>query len=421
MMVSAKDFRIEDETFSNRASVGEAFEISGTLVNLDQNPKQLTPWAVVTNPDRSFLINNIANLFPDSAPTCWQSKSDGNLNWYFYLSSDPSETFTLEPNGVTDYQITLTPKKGGLYHIHSGMLFEDYFRLGPGQTVYVKGSDAVTDGEIFGFYLPFAASIAVIIFGVIIGTVLIRKKINPIKFYKIWKINTKIPILLIVTITISLLIAANYSEENLEEKYQYKFWSGDPEPKDSRLYKGALFSYSHDYGETFSEPIDMSITKLYAHEPKMIVMDTDVILVWRDEIASESGSHVLPGLTFAKSTDFGKNFEKKRIFWGGRPDIKHYDEVLYLTWAGKNFREIWYAYSGDRGETFSEPVLLFEIDWDLYPTEERPMPKIDVNKDSTIISWKMRNFDDKREWIAWEAIDEGKGGTFEISSSILPQ
>ena len=200
-----------------------------------------------------------------------------------------------------------------------------------------------------------------------------------------------------------------------ESIYQYKFWQENLEFENDNWLNRVLFSYSHDFGRTFSEPIDMSMTKQHAHEPKMIVMDDDVILVWRDEVEHDN----IENISFAKSTDFGETFEKKRIFHGARPDIKHHDDTLYLTWAGPDLRQIWYSDSNDRGETFSDPILLFEIDWELSPYEERPTPELKVYSDSVIVSWKMRNHEDGgNTWILWKAIDQGKNKKFEISSII---
>ncbi len=200
-----------------------------------------------------------------------------------------------------------------------------------------------------------------------------------------------------------------------ESKYQYKFWQEDLEFENNKWFNRVLFSYSHDFGRTFSEPVDMSMTREHTHEPKMIVMGDDVILVWRDEVPMDN----VENISFAKSTDFGKTFEKKRIFYGARPDIKHYDDILYLAWAGPGLRQIWYSDSSDKGETFSDPILLFEIDWELSPYEDRPTPELKVYSDSVTVSWKMQNYEDGGStWIVWNAIDQGKDRNFEITSFI---
>ena len=89
--------------------------------------------------------------------------------WYFKITSDPSKTFTLEPSETVQYFITLIPQKAGTYHIHSAMLKDDFYRIGPGQTVVIEGRDGITDGEFFGFYLPFFSSMVLIGFGIVVG------------------------------------------------------------------------------------------------------------------------------------------------------------------------------------------------------------------------------------------------------------
>jgi len=176
---SPRDFRIEDEVFSRQTiSVGEPLEIQGFVVSLDPNQLQLKPWAVITFSDHSSITNAIAKIFSEYPKICSGGKYDGNLNWYFNISTNPSKTFHLEPDGVVQYSVTLIPQKAGTYHVHSAMLMDDNYRPGPGQTIIVEGRDGVTEGELFGFYLPFVASIALIAFVTIIGIVLIRRKIN---------------------------------------------------------------------------------------------------------------------------------------------------------------------------------------------------------------------------------------------------
>jgi len=176
---SPRDFRIEDETFSRQSmQVGEPVEIQGLIVSLSQDQLQLEPWAVITFSDHSSITNAIAKIFSEYPKICSGGKYDGNLNWYFTISYDPSEEFTLEPGDEVPYSITLIPQKSGTYHIQSAMLFDDIYRGGPGQTVTVEGRDGVTEGELFGFYLPFVASIALITFATIIGIIGIRRKLQ---------------------------------------------------------------------------------------------------------------------------------------------------------------------------------------------------------------------------------------------------
>lgn len=208
---------------------------------------------------------------------------------------------------------------------------------------------------------------------------------------------------IIVISIISILISENYANVGSSQKYQYKFWQKDMVFENNQHYLRVLFSRSDDYGKTFSEPIDMSMTDLNAHEPKMIIMHDDVILVWRDEIKNGSV------LSLAKSTDFGKTFEKKELFSGARPDIKYYDKTLYLTYVDQDLLKILYSKSNDGGQTFSAPKMIFKIDWELSPYDERPLPVLDVDADKVTITWKLQNK-------AWSATDYNKDDSFDVVS-----
>lgn len=225
----------------------------------------------------------------------------------------------------------------------------------------------------------------------------------------------KKPFIIIPMIAIGIATAwltVSFVDTGMDQKYQYKFWQKNMEFENNVYFYRVLFSRSDDYGRTFSEPVDMSMTEMNAHEPKMIIMNNDVILVWRDEVKDA------PTLAFAKSTDFGKTFEKKRLFFGARPDIKYYDKTLYLTYANLDdwHPQIMYSASNDGGETFSEPKVISVVDWQLSPYDDRPVPKIDVDADKIIITWKM--VDKNNQYRSWNATDYGKDGTFEITSSI---
>jgi hypothetical protein len=219
-------------------------------------------------------------------------------------------------------------------------------------------------------------------------------------------------IIIVIASISALLLIVNSVDIGIGQKYQYKFWPQQVRLEGDVLVERVFFSHSNDYGKTFSDPRDMSMTHFYAHEPKMIVMHDDVILVWRDEVESDD----IPTLSFAKSTDFGETFEKKRLFFGARPDVVYYDETLYLTFVGLELQKIWYSESNDRGETFSEPKLIFEVDWELSPYEDRPIPTLEVDADKVRITWRMQNEDD--QFTVWNAIDAGKDGSFEVTNFI---
>lgn len=195
--------------------------------------------------------------------------------------------------------------------------------------------------------------------------------------------KTKLIILIIVIIAAAALIFATSTEMQIGEKYQYRFWQQDLEFENNKWYSRVLFSYSHDYGNSFSEPKDVSMTEQHAHEPKMILMDDDVLLVWRDEVPNNSL------LSFAKSSDHGETFEKKRLFQGARPDIIHYSGVLYLAWADLENRRVLYSTSDDGGEIFSEHTIIFAPTGQFSPYANKPTPKLAIDQNNVKISWSM--------------------------------
>lgn len=226
-------------------------------------------------------------------------------------------------------------------------------------------------------------------------------------------------IISIVIIGIAVIAALwNYVENEQNQKHQYRFWQEQQRSGNVMGHQRVLFSYSDDYGKTFSDPQDMSMTTANAYEAKMIIMHDDVILVWRDEAPDN-----LPTLSFAKSTDFGRTFEKKRLFNGASPDIKYYDETLYLTYWEQYWDHtddtigyvVWYSKSDNRGQTFSEPKVIFQTNWALTPFDQPPIPTIDVDADKTTITWRMLK--DDKYWI-WKATDYGKDDSFEITKDV---
>ena len=174
----AIDFRIEDETFSKyTVKTGEVLDVKGSLVSLSPTQHQLKLWSVITNSDQVSFLYDFFRIYLEPTGIC-SGKSNGNINWYFQLSPIPSEEFVLKPNDVIEYSVSLIPQKAGTYKIHSAIFDGDVYRTGPGQTIIVEGSNELTDGEIFGFYLPFFSSLVLIIFGSVVGTILLKRKLR---------------------------------------------------------------------------------------------------------------------------------------------------------------------------------------------------------------------------------------------------
>ena len=200
----------------------------------------------------------------------------------------------------------------------------------------------------------------------------------------------KTRLLIIVGIILAVAFTA-FSVSNLAgdfssmsgQKYQYKFGETTIKNEKNQQFDRVFFSYSHDYGKTFSEPQDISMSEnTWTGETKMILMDDYVILVWREEIIP---AHTL---AFATSDDHGKNLEKKYLWIGSRPDIVHYNDVLYLTWVDLETRQVLYTTSDNRGETFGEHHVIFAPTNKFSPYALKPEPKFVIEDDAVKITWK---------------------------------
>jgi len=165
-------------------------------------------------------------------------------------------------------------------------------------------------------------------------------------------------------------------------KYQYTFGEITIKNEKDQQFDRVFFSYSHNFGKTFSELQDISMSEnTWTGETKMILMDDYVILVWREEIVP---THTL---AFAISDDYGKNLEKKYLWSGSRPDIIHYNDVLYLTWVDLETRQVLYTTSDNRGETFGEHHVIFAPTNEFSPYALKPEPKFVLDESVVKIVW----------------------------------
>ncbi|MFQ5440147.1 MAG: hypothetical protein ACE5DL_01650 [Nitrosopumilaceae archaeon] len=200
--------------------------------------------------------------------------------------------------------------------------------------------------------------------------------------------KTRIAIPLIATIVAVILIIGISSEIQFDQKYQYRFGETTIVNEKDQQFDRVFFSYSHDFGTTFSESQDVSMSEnTWTGEPKMILMNEDVILVWREEIFP------LHTLSFAISDNFGKTLEKKYLWFGSRPDIIHYDNVLYLTWVDLETRQVLYTTTDNKGETFAEHKAIFAPKGEFSPYASKPTPKFVIDDGTVKISWESQNED----------------------------
>jgi hypothetical protein len=95
---------------------------------------------------------------------------------------------------------------------------------------------------------------------------------------------TGVAIVIVVGIFTVFFIEDSF-DIDMQPKYQYKFGETTIKNEKDQQFDRVFFSYSHDYGKTFSEPQDISMSQdTWTGETKMILMDNDVNLVWREEI-----------------------------------------------------------------------------------------------------------------------------------------
>ena len=188
-------------------------------------------------------------------------------------------------------------------------------------------------------------------------------------------------IVILAGISIAFLIVDSFDIDS-GQKYHYKFGETTVKNEKDEQFDRVFFSYSHDYGVTFSESQDISMSEnTWTGESKMILMGKEVILVWREEVIP---THTL---SFAKSVDYGKTLEKKYLWTGSRPDIVHYDDVLYLTWVDLETRQVIYTTSDDRGKIFGEHKVIFAPTNEFSPYALKPEPKFVIEEDTVKIIW----------------------------------
>ncbi len=166
-----------------------------------------------------------------------------------------------------------------------------------------------------------------------------------------------------------------------DEKYQYKFETKSIKlPDDGQLTK-PLFQYSHDGGNTFSAPIDMTVGEnMESTGGSMIQYDGIVLISWHQEYDG------VTKIVFAKSDDRGLTFEKTPLYAGAHPKMFHYDDVLYLSWIED--RKISYVFSDDIGKSFSVPISIFDPRYDFSPFAMHPDPEFVVGDGFVKIVWE---------------------------------
>ena len=173
---------IENETLSKTTvSVGEPFFINGTLVSLVERDIQgkMNVRFDYANMD-SWLVNLLKSNFVCLAQEMCTKPIlvEHNQNhWYMDIKSE-SDAYVLEGDNMFSYSIEMTPLKSGVYHIHTdpNADISSFRYIGPGQTIFVEGSQDITEGELFEFYIPYTVGLVLIVAGLGYGVVFVYRR-----------------------------------------------------------------------------------------------------------------------------------------------------------------------------------------------------------------------------------------------------
>jgi hypothetical protein len=175
-------YRVEDEMYSKTTvSVGESFFLNGTIVSLVERDiagnmdirfdhTNNDPWIV------NLLKSNFSCLAKD---TCAKSilVEPYQNHWYMDIQPTP-DSYLLKGDEMISYSIEITPLKGGTYHIHTDPDADipSFRYIGAGETIIVNGSQDITEGELFGFYISYTVGFVLIMIGLGYGVVFVYRR-----------------------------------------------------------------------------------------------------------------------------------------------------------------------------------------------------------------------------------------------------
>ena len=118
-------------------------------------------------------------------------------------------------------------------------------------------------------------------------------------------------------------------------------------------------------GKTVEEPINITKGTSFYPQPQIHASKNNVYLLWEDRATSDGNDQIF----FAKSNDYGKSFSEPKILPANnhsffRPvSVHQVNDIVYV--FGSNWNQstqqnnIVYMTSDDFGDTFSEPIILF--------------------------------------------------------------
>ncbi len=164
-------YRIENESISKTTvSVGESFFVNGTLSSLVERDIQgkmdiRFDYASIDSWFVSLLKSNFSCVVQEMCTKPILIPLSQN-HWYMDITPEP-DAYVLEGDKTFSYSIEMIPLKAGIYHVHTdpNADISSFRYIGPGQTIMVDGSQDITEGELFEFYIPYAVGFVLMVIG----------------------------------------------------------------------------------------------------------------------------------------------------------------------------------------------------------------------------------------------------------------
>ena len=143
-----------------------------------------------------------------------------------------------------------------------------------------------------------------------------------------------------------------------------------------------FFVYSDDNGQSFSQPDNLSNNDGESNLVKITANEDNVYVVWEDD------THGNKEIFFVYSDDNGQSFSQPDNLSNSDdesslPEIDTYGENVYVVWIEETLgnNEIFFVYSDDNGQSFSQPDNLSNNDG------FSQNPQIVVQEDSVYLVW----------------------------------